>query len=184
MAVAAGLVLLGLVLVAIASHARWVTAAPADPELPGSARVELRGSELVPSAVPLALVSTAGLVAAVATGRAARGLVRLLASVVVVLAGLGVAWSTFTAAADLPGAFRDVEAVRQASATLAVDPSVVRWIAGPGGLLLAAGGVVALLVGRGWPGLAARYERDPSAPRPAGPTSAWDALERGDDPTR
>ena len=66
-----------------------------------------------------------------------------------------------------------------------VDPSSVRWLAGAGGLVLAAGGVVALVAGSGWPGLAARYERDPAAPTAAtGPTSAWDAIERGDDPTR
>lgn len=182
---AAGLILLGLALVAVSSRARWVTAVPADPALPGSARVPVEGHDLVPSAVPLALVSAAGLVAAVATGRVARGVVRLVASVVVVLAGLGLAWSAFAAAADLPGRFRHVEAVRQAGATLAVDPSPVRWIAGPGGLLLVGGGIVALAVGRGWPGLTARYERDPAAPRAtAGPTSTWDAIERGDDPTR
>jgi hypothetical protein len=184
LAIAAVLVLLGLALVAAVSRARWVTAVPADPTVPGSARVALKGSALVPSAVPLALVAAAGLVAAVATGRAARGVVRVLASLVVVLAGLGLAWSAFDAAADLPGAFSGIEAVRQAAASRAVDPAPIRWGAGVGGLLLAAGGVAALVVGSGWPGLAARYERDPAAPRAtAGPATAWDAIERGDDPT-
>lgn len=183
--IAALLVALGLILVGAASSSRWVTAVPADPELPGSARVVLKGRALVPAAVPLALVSAAGLLAAVAIGRAARGLLRLLASVVVVLAGLGLAWVAFRAAGDLPGAFRNLDVTRQAAATVARDPSPVRWLAGPGGILLAAAGVVALAVGRGWPGLAARYERDPAAPRAArAPGSTWDALERGDDPTR
>jgi hypothetical protein len=185
LAIAALLAVIGLLLVAVASTTRWVTAVPAAPEVPGSARVPLKGSALVPSAVPLALVGVAGLVAAAAAGRMARGALRTGAAVLVVLAGLGLTYLALHAAADLPRALAGVEATRQSSATEAVDPNPLRWLAGIAGVAVAAAGAVALIVGRGWPGLAARYERDPAAPgRPSAPASTWDAIERGDDPTR
>jgi uncharacterized membrane protein (TIGR02234 family) len=185
LAVAALLAVLGLLLVAIASTMRWVTAVPSAPDVPGSARVPLKGSALVPSAVPLALVGVAGLVAAAAAGRMARGALRTAAAVLVVLAGLGLAYLALHAATDLPRALAGIEAARQGSATEAVDPNPVRWLAGVAGIVIAGAGAVALMVGRGWPGLAARYDRDPAAPgRPAAPASTWDAIERGDDPTR
>ncbi|MER5455863.1 Trp biosynthesis-associated membrane protein [Micromonospora sp. NPDC002389] len=59
-----------------------------------------------------------------------------------------------------------------------------------GGLLAAAGGLLTALRGRDWPAMGARYERRSrqSAPaagpiRGAGTVEAWDALDRGEDPT-
>lgn len=180
------LAVVGLALAGLAAQARWVTAAPASPDLPGSARVELSGGALVPALVPLALVAAAGLVAAVAAGRMARGVLRLVASVVVVLAGLAVAWVALRGTTDPAAAVRSVEAARTASASLAVDRSPVGWVSVLGGLVLTGAGLVALATGRRWPGLGARYDRDPAASdagrRP--PATTWDALERGDDPTR
>jgi hypothetical protein len=186
LASAAGLAVLALVLITAAGTARWVTAVPADPELPGSARVALKGSALVPAAVPLALMGVAGLLAAAASGRMARGLLRAVASVLVVAAGAGVAWLALRAVIDPGAVFRHLDGPRQASAILPAERSPIGWAAVAGGLALLVAGGVALVTGRGWPGLAARYERDPAAPaaRPAAPTSTWDALERGEDPTR
>ena len=207
LAVAAALAMVGLLLVAATGSVRWVTAVPADPAFPGSTRLPLKGSTLVPSAVPLALVGVAGLVAAVAAGHMARGVLRLAASAIVVLAGVGLAYLAWRVAGNPGATVRDLEVARQASATLARDAAPLRWLSGLGGLAIGVAGVVALLVGRGWPGLAARYERDPAATDPAAtdpaatdfaatgpaapdrgvaarPGTTWDALERGDDPTR
>ncbi|MGK5741839.1 Trp biosynthesis-associated membrane protein [Micromonospora sp. URMC 103] len=64
-----------------------------------------------------------------------------------------------------------------------------------GGLLAAGGGLLTALRGRAWPAMGARYERPtrnaaaPAAGPAAGPvtgrrtTEAWDALDRGEDPT-
>lgn len=62
-------------------------------------------------------------------------------------------------------------------------PSAWSWLAVFGGLLAAAGGMFALVLVRRWTGLGARYET-PSARRPVDATSkAWEALDRGEDPT-
>ncbi len=54
-----------------------------------------------------------------------------------------------------------------------------------GGLAVAAAGALTVVRGKEWPGLAARYDR-PSRPagKPQTDAQVWDALDRGDDPTR
>lgn len=64
-----------------------------------------------------------------------------------------------------------------------------------GGLLTGAGGALTALRGAGWPAMGARYDRPARrvatepGPAAAGPvtgrrtTEAWDALDRGEDPT-
>lgn len=67
------------------------------------------------------------------------------------------------------------------------DPGRLAWpvLAALGGVATVAGGVLAALYGHRWPVMGARYERRPAdQPRGADPTrSAWDALDRGEDPT-
>jgi hypothetical protein len=50
-----------------------------------------------------------------------------------------------------------------------------------GALLIADAGGLALLRGRAWPRIGGRYER---VPQSTGPSGIWDALDRGEDPTR
>src|SRR3954447_12334158 len=139
---AAGLAVLGLLLVAAAGTARWVTTAPVAPDLPGSSRVALKGSMLVPAAVPLALVGVAGIVAAATAGRIARGALRFAAACLVVVAGVGVVALTGSALTHPGTAVRSAERARQANATAAADRSGVGWAATAGGIALAgAGGV-------------------------------------------
>ncbi|GIJ25267.1 hypothetical protein Vqi01_04290 [Micromonospora qiuiae] len=58
-----------------------------------------------------------------------------------------------------------------------------------GGLLAAAGGLLTALRGHRWPAMGARYERPSNRPAAGGPVGgrgtvdAWDALDRGEDPT-
>jgi uncharacterized membrane protein (TIGR02234 family) len=136
----------------------------------------------------LALVGVAGVIAAAVAGRLARGTLRLAAACLVVAAGVGVILLTGSALTSPDEAVRSSERARQAAAPLAAEASGIGWVATAGGVVLAAAGGVAVAYRRRWPGLAARYDRgaDQSTGsrhgRPA--TSTWDALERGEDPTR
>ncbi len=150
------------------------------PPLPPVTEV-LTGSALAP------LVPAAGLLllAAAVAVLAVRGAGRAAVGVLVVLAGAALAWSglqVLTGGADpgtaAPGERRTVE--------LAAAWPVLVLVAAV--LAVAAGGLV-LVRGRSWPGMGRRYERGPGA-APARPRTdedraldAWRALDRGDDPT-
>jgi hypothetical protein len=123
------------------------------------------GVALLPWLSALALVALAGAGALLAT----RGLVRAAVGVLLVLSGLGLAAGAITrlVAGAAPG-----------------------WplATALGGLLVAGSGVLTVANGRDWPAMGARYER---AARPSDAPGAarseaqiWDALDRGEDPTR
>src|SRR4051794_6741349 len=189
LAAAAGLAALGLLLVAAAGTARWVTAVPVAPDLPGSSSVPLKGSALVPAAVPLALVGVAGIVAAATAGRIARGALRLAAACLVVVAGIGVVALAGSALTHPGTAVRSAERARQANATAAGDRSGVGWAATAGGIALAGAGGGALRYRRGWPGPpvpsdpadepgGTRRPRRPPAPAPGAPGGGEDPPPR------
>ncbi|GAA3760997.1 Trp biosynthesis-associated membrane protein [Micromonospora maritima] len=130
------------------------------------------GAELLPWVSALAWVGLAGGGALLATGgRLRRLLGALLAGIgLAVAVGGGVGLTTADVSRHWP------------ALVLA------------GGLALAAGGAFAALRGAGWPAMGARYERRAAtsaavpggADRPAverGTRDAWDALDRGEDPT-
>ncbi|MBU8856121.1 MULTISPECIES: Trp biosynthesis-associated membrane protein [unclassified Micromonospora] len=134
----------------------------------GSLPSERTGTELLPWVLALTYVGLAGGGAVLAT----RGRLRRLLGVLLV--GVGVA----VAAGGGIG-------LTEAGVSLQWPALVLA-----GGLALAAGGASTALRGDGWPAMGARYERR-SAPadepgRPAverGTRDAWDALDRGEDPT-
>jgi hypothetical protein len=128
------------------------------------------GADLLPWVSALALVGLAGGGAVLAT----RGRLRQLLGGLLTLTGLAVAAG---------GGYGLAEAgvSRQWPALVLV-----------GGLIAAAGGAFTALRGGGWPAMGARYERPArsTAPtgtqRPAverGTRDAWEALDRGEDPT-
>ncbi|MGC4853006.1 Trp biosynthesis-associated membrane protein [Micromonospora sp. DT4] len=152
-----------------------VTARPAP--LP-PVRAARSGAALLPWLPALALVALAGGGAVLAT----RGRVRRLLGVLLGALGLAVAaGAAYGLVADLGGV-----ASRQWPALCLV-----------GGLLVAVGGGWTALRGGGWPAMGARYERPtrtvteskPTTAVAPGPmagrrtTEAWDALDRGEDPT-
>jgi hypothetical protein len=114
----------------------------------------------------LPALAAAGLAAAGAL-LATRAAARRALGVLLLLVGLGIAIGAGYAAAT-----HDV-----------VNPG---WpvLSVLGGLAVAAAGAAAVTRGQSWPAMGARYERPAtrSDERPA-PTSAWDALDRGEDPT-
>jgi LPXTG-motif cell wall-anchored protein len=132
------------------------------------------GSSLEPWLTALALVALAGAGALLAT----RGRSRSLVGVVLVLAGLGV----------LAGGGYSLATV----AHVAVVWPVLAMV---GALGVGYGGVAAALRSGSWPAMGGRYERPRApatpaedAPQHSGPSRSdvamWDALDRGEDPTR
>ncbi|TDC37019.1 Trp biosynthesis protein [Micromonospora sp. 15K316] len=138
-------------------------------------RVARTGAALLPWLPALAVVGLAGGGAVLAT----RGRVRQLLGGLLTLLGLAVAiGGGYGLAAGFEGAVS-----RQWPVLCLV-----------GGVLAGAGGLLTALRGRGWPAMGARYERPSRAAAvppeaAAGPvtgrrtTQAWDALDRGEDPT-
>jgi len=126
-------------------------------------REQRTGGEVLPWMPALALVALAGAGALLAT----RGTARVLVGGLLVLCGVGVAGG---------GGYAITEG------------APIGWpaLAAVGGLVVVHAGVAALVRGRRWPAMGARYERVSAInPRPAGGSPAmWDALDRGEDPTR
>ncbi|SCG63639.1 Trp biosynthesis-associated membrane protein [Micromonospora inositola] len=166
------LCLVGAGLACWAATRTWSVELTARGSLPPS-RHARTGAELLPWLSALALVALAGGGAVLAT----RGRVRRLLGGLLTLLGLAVtAGGGYGLTANFDGGVS-----RQWPALCLV-----------GGLIAAAGGLVTALRGGDWPAMGARYERpvraaeQPTTDGPAvgrGTRDAWDALDRGEDPT-
>ncbi len=179
-----GLLVLGVVLLA-ASSRTWV-GAQADlltgGAVAGRQAVVAAGSAVAPAAGALGLV----VLAAAGLLLLARPVVRLVAGVLVVLAGLTAAGASLRVLLDPTSAV--LPAVAEASgltpgSVTAADVTTVSstawpWVAVVAGVLAALLGVAVLAAGRAW-GTTRRFERDTAPAR----GDDWDALSRGDDPT-
>ncbi|MCL9796963.1 Trp biosynthesis-associated membrane protein, partial [Frankia sp. AgKG'84/4] len=137
------------------------------------------GGTLAPACTALALVGLAAAVAIVATRRVGRTVVGVLA----LAAGIGIIYLAGRVGADPLAAARATDTVAQFSLGGRADISEVRgtaapWLAVLGGVLLTAAGMLAAVRGRRWPAMSGRYQA-----RDARPVDAWDAIERGHDPT-
>lgn len=148
----------------------------------------LTGRDLAPVVLGLGVVGLAGVVGLLATRR----LGRLAVAAVLVLSGLGVLAGALSHLGtpgdaeirDLVADSGRAGAVADAAAVTAT--AVPGWplLAALGGLLLAAGGVLAVARSRRWPTMSSRYERPATragTPRPRTDAARWDALDRGDD---
>jgi uncharacterized membrane protein (TIGR02234 family) len=174
--------LLGAALVLFAGGATWVSgvvvdAAAGDAVAPLA--FELTGSDLAPAASALGLAGLAAVVAVVATRR----LGRALTGFGLVVVGLGVVYLAGRVLADPSSAVRASAEITEVAPAGAVEfrdlrRSAAGWVAALGGLVLAASGLGVALRGARWPTMSGRYER-----RPALPVDAWEAIERGEDPT-
>ncbi|MEU4378044.1 Trp biosynthesis-associated membrane protein [Micromonospora echinofusca] len=159
-----------------ASTRTWAVELTARPTPLPPVRDARTGAGLLPWLPALALVGLAGGGAVLATRGRAR---RLLGGL---LCGLGVAMAA-GGGYGLVAAF-DGEVARHWPALCLL-----------GGVLATAGGLLTALRGRRWPAMGARYERRPAgdaAPVARGDggrvtgrrtTEAWDAMDRGEDPT-
>lgn len=180
-AVGAGLLLIGF-------GRTWVTATSAQPGLPRIV-VTLTGLDIAPLGGALPLVALAGIAGLVAT----RGVWRRAVGALLLLAGGAGAVLAVRAGLTLTnpsgeGATVDRLVGEKLGVTVSGVPVTTTswWLpAALGGLLVAVGGVLALLHGSRWPTMGRRYDRDrPAAGGPEGRAeSAWDLLDRGVDPT-
>jgi hypothetical protein len=141
------------------------------------------GTDLEPWVTGLAVVALAGTGALLATS----GWVRRVLGVLLSLAGVGVVIGAIAGRVGLdPGS----------------AAGGVTWpiLCAAGGVIITYGGVTAARHGHRWPRMSARYDRKPVPPPRAVPApfadrlpdkspaiadhrAAWDALDRGDDPT-
>ncbi|GID31780.1 Trp biosynthesis-associated membrane protein [Paractinoplanes brasiliensis] len=151
----------------------WSVEVTPRPEM-SDLRVSRAGVDVAPWVIGLALVGLAGAGALLATyGRLRRAL-----GVLLTLAGVGVAVSAIAGRAGLDTGDAG------AGGTLWPIVCVI------GGVIVALGGLTAARFGHQWPRMSARYERKPTtrtppadANRPIDSRTAWDSLDRGDDPT-
>ncbi|GLW97364.1 hypothetical protein Misp02_14510 [Microtetraspora sp. NBRC 16547] len=162
----------------------------------GGAPVPVNGGDAVPGLTPLALAALAAVLAVFAT----RGVWRRLVGVVLAVCGAAVAALAWPS--RLPArAIEHAESMRSLAGQAAhVTVSAWPWAGVAGGGVLAAGGVVAVLLGGGWPGMSGKYERRPGGAgragaggrpeRPGRPgrkvtgdRALWDAIDDGTDPT-
>lgn len=186
-------VLAGAGLVVLAASRDWVTQQVSG--VPGVVRVTASGAQAAPAVGALAVVAGAvAVVLLIAGPLAAR-----LAGVLAVLAGAGVVAAVVAVLADPRGAAASAVSGATGRAGLqsgAASPSVWVWLALVGGVLVAAGGLLAVLRSGRWPVPGRRFETGTGRgrPRAEGPgavaegrpqdaVAAWDALSRGEDPT-
>ncbi len=180
LALAAGAAGAGIVLLAAAQA--WARASfTPPPPLPASS-IAVTGHELVPAAAALGLAALACLAALIAT----RGVARRASGGLLAAAGALIAIAAVTSVRHAHvAAVAAAHSLGPASAPR-LDMEAFPWwaAAAAGGLVIAGTGVLAAWRGTQWPGMSSRYER-PGRLRQAGsdPATAWEALDRGADPT-
>ncbi len=181
--VAVLLCLAGSALVLLAAGRPWAHALVHQPPLP-PVQVAPTGRALAPVLPALGLVGLAGVAALAATRRWGR----IVAGVLLLGIGGAVLAVTLRTGADLGTRVRPIAV--QAAGSSGARPGAVTgtgWgaVSGVGSGLLAAAGLLVVGRGRRWATMSARYDA-PTAPRPRvePATALWDALDRGDDPTR
>ncbi|MFE3205072.1 TIGR02234 family membrane protein [Embleya sp. NPDC059237] len=149
--------------------------------------VHASGNTINKATSALALLGLAGGLAILATRTVGRTLIGAL----IALAGAGVTVLAVQGARDTSAV--DGEAAKKAAVegVRAVDVShaVWPWFAAVGGVLIVLAGLFVVIRGRRWPGMSNRYEAPAgrgAAARQRTATNAdlWNALDRGEDPTR
>lgn len=202
LAVAAG-VAVGAGLMLLSVSRPWVHATLQD-ALAGRLTVDADGRQAAPVVAAVALVALAGAIAVLTLrtiGRFVAGLLLVVSGAAAAAAALDVVRSPSDA---LRSAVSDVTG-RTGEALPAATQTVWPWVAAAGAVLVALGGVLAVLRARRWGGLPGRYDApaagkdgrtsprgDGSAETEAGadvrgeargPDDPWDQLSRGEDPT-
>jgi uncharacterized membrane protein (TIGR02234 family) len=182
--------LLGLVLGAglalLASGRSWQTITAHRDRPLADDIVDVTGRTLHPAVTGLAVVGLAGVVGILAS----RGLGRRAVGIVLVIAGGVICWEAWTSLRAISSEHART-VLRDARSGVGLDPGraisvavhpVWPVLAGLGGLLVLAAGVLAVVGGAAWSGLSRRYEQ----PEPTGPQSdatLWSTLDSGIDPT-
>lgn len=195
--------LAGAAVALLVSTRVWQTVRTPRPRPLADDVLDLTGRTVDAAPTAFAVVALAGVVAVLAT----TGIVRRAVGAVLLLAGVGLLLRS-AGAASAVGAQRARELVGQKHSGVGVDAATVPHVTVHGvwsalsvacGVLVAVGGLLVLLRGHRWAGLSSRYGTASSGGAAAGPadddlddatrraradTALWNALDRGDDPTR
>jgi hypothetical protein len=173
----AGLASLAAIALFVAASARWAHGSGRRPA--GTSYVVVRAA--VSGHTVAGVVEAAALLAlvGVAAVPATRGRGRFVAGVVLVVGGVAGVVGAVSSRGD---ARRHVLHALPTGGTATADPWWV--LAVIGAVLLVGAGVVLAVRGPRWSALSSRYEAPAvRRERPAGDATAWDALDRGEDPT-
>jgi uncharacterized membrane protein (TIGR02234 family) len=177
--------MLGAVLLLVACGRTWSTASVGGAGLP-TITVILAGSDLI-GGVAVAVLALAGVAGIAATRRPGRIVIGLL----LVLAGLGVSTAAGSFALhrddrlEIGNPLLGLVSERAGVDAQGSVTTVTSWWVGAvvAGLLIAVGGVLAVVRSGRWPEMGRRYERpDETTPvgSASGPASAWDQLDPTD----
>lgn len=189
---AAALLLVPALAVVLLGTRTWVTGRSDDAVLAGR-MLSVTGDQAAPGLVALGLVALAAGVAVLTSGRR----LRLVSSVLLTLAALGVLVLTLSVLRDPTAALSSGSGPGSAPGTVGGGPTTVTGATTPGALtvwpwpalvaalLLTVVGAGTVVAGRGWDGLSSRFERsaDEAPDDAADRRSAWDELSEGRDPT-
>ena len=151
-----------------------------------SVHLDLTGRTVDGAGTALALAALAAIVALLAT----RGVARQVIGALVTCLGVATIWRAVEAA-DAVDAARARSLLRDRHHGVVLDAAAPRvdvhgvwpWLAVVSGVLITASGLLVLLRGRQWQGLAARYRPPTGTDDASGDLAMWKALDRGDDPT-
>lgn len=179
--IAAAAAVVGALMIVLATSQVWNALTITGPE---HQHVSVTGRQVSPALPAIALALVALAVAIVAARGLLRRLVALAGVVVAVVEVVVAAYSRYDVGSALTARVFVVRASLLHSLSEA-RPHLSWWLlALAGGVVAAvAFGVVATTGGR-WQGMGARYDAPRTATRQKDPAvAAWDALDRGDDPT-
>jgi len=177
----------GAGLLLLASGRIWSTTVAGGGDLP-TVTVDLTGSDLIAGGA-VALLVLAGIAGLLATRRVGR----VVVGVLLVLAGLGVVFFAGRFGATWSSSLGDGDTIQglvfdRVGTVAPLSTTVTPWWVAAllAGVLVMAGGALAIATSRSWPEMGRRYERRDGADAPerdARPRSAWDQLDEGIDPT-
>lgn len=169
----------GGLLVLLASGRQWAHGTVRSISGGAATPLSVTGHLVAPSLPALGVALLALAAAILASSR----LVRRIVGVVIVFVAAAVIGVAVTARNDVSSALEHREVGVQG---LAVRASANGWwlVAAIGGVVALAAGVMTVLRAEQWSGLGSKYDA-PSAPAPAKDPAAvaWEALDRGEDPT-
>jgi uncharacterized membrane protein (TIGR02234 family) len=164
--------------VLLAYSRTWATVVPDRSGVPLPPR-ELTGAQMWAAGPATGVLLLAGVVAVVA----ARGHLRTAVGVLLAVAAVGAVVPALVTVADPTAAVAGALSAGVDATSVALTPWWLGAVGAAGLGLLAAVAVVRF--GRAWPAMSARYDRARGgAPASGRPADVWDALDRGEDPTR
>lgn len=184
------LLLVSAVVILVSGSREWVSGS-ADSAVLGVTALHGRGSDVAPGVLAAALVGLASAVALATSGTVVRYIAACtawLAAVLCIAVAIGILLDPGAALGKVAAAGTG----RSGSVAAIGRAGIWVWVALAAALVMAVGGLGAMVGARRWQGLSSRYDAPVSGEGPVSSTSgegprardsAWDQLTRGEDPT-